>query len=291
MVLEQLKIFISVVDGKSFTKAAEQLYISHSTTSRNVAALEAELGVRLLTRGSRTVRLTAAGELLYHDGKKLLRKVAELEASVKNAGRGLVGRLNVATADIGLPLLSESYKGFCRRYPDLILGVYYKDPAEVLSQVDGGEADVGITFSFALEEDRGDLIVTPLARERLCLAISGDNPISQRKSIRIEDLSRAVFITVPASPAFIREIEEKAGAGRENERCVCVPNPESMYLQVGAGNGVAIVPRPASKEPSGGCVFIDIENAETEFDVVMIQRKDNLNPSIPLLTQAIQDNL
>ena len=64
MQLEQLEIFVAVARCGSFTAAAKQLYISHSSTSRAVSALEDELGVRLFYRGNRVNGLTAAGETL-----------------------------------------------------------------------------------------------------------------------------------------------------------------------------------------------------------------------------------
>lgn len=85
MDLEQLRIFLSVVDCGSFTRAAEVLYISHSTTSRAVSALERALGVRLLERDNRCVRLTAAGEVLCREGRQLLLRVEAAREAVRAA--------------------------------------------------------------------------------------------------------------------------------------------------------------------------------------------------------------
>ena len=85
MNLEQLRIFLKVAEHKSFTKAAESMYISHSTTSRNVAALEADIGTRLMKRNNRSVHLTAAGELLYKKGSELIESIEALEDELRNA--------------------------------------------------------------------------------------------------------------------------------------------------------------------------------------------------------------
>ena len=71
MELEQLRIFISVAENRSFSQAARKLYISHSTTSRAVSALEDELGVRLFERDNRIFSLTKQGELLLQEAKEL----------------------------------------------------------------------------------------------------------------------------------------------------------------------------------------------------------------------------
>ena len=85
MQLEQLEIFVAVARCGSFTAAAKQLYISHSSTSRAVSALEDELGVRLFYRGNRVNGLTAAGETLLEEAVKLLDAAEAAKKRVKAA--------------------------------------------------------------------------------------------------------------------------------------------------------------------------------------------------------------
>ncbi len=83
MELEQLRIFLAVAREGSFTRGARKLYISHSTTSRAVSALEEELGVCLLRRGNRVLGLTQAGALLLEEGERLLRQADALEKRLR----------------------------------------------------------------------------------------------------------------------------------------------------------------------------------------------------------------
>jgi len=87
MELEQLRIFAAVAKYKSFSEAARRLYISHSTTSRAVSALEKELGVWLLERDNHVTALTAAGEVLLEEGEKLLELEREIAEKVRAAGK------------------------------------------------------------------------------------------------------------------------------------------------------------------------------------------------------------
>lgn len=87
MELEQIKIFCAAAEAGSFSRAARQLYISHSTVSRAMAELEASLGAELFLRGCRGVRLTAAGERLFSGGRALLRSADELEKTVTKGER------------------------------------------------------------------------------------------------------------------------------------------------------------------------------------------------------------
>ena len=85
MQLEQLEIFVAVARCGSFSAAAKQLYISHSTTSRAISALEDELGVRLFYRGNRVNGLTAPGETLLEEAVKLLDSAEAAKKRVRAA--------------------------------------------------------------------------------------------------------------------------------------------------------------------------------------------------------------
>ena len=82
---EQLRIFAAVAKYKSFSEAARKLYISHSTTSRAVSALEKELDVKLFERNNHIVALTPAGQVMLEEAEKLLRAVDESVERVKAA--------------------------------------------------------------------------------------------------------------------------------------------------------------------------------------------------------------
>lgn len=88
MELEQLRIFAAVAESKSFTKAAKKLFISHSSTSRAVKALEDELGVRLFERENKIFGLTEKGKALYEGAKKLLSEAEELKKEIEENNRG-----------------------------------------------------------------------------------------------------------------------------------------------------------------------------------------------------------
>lgn len=86
MELEQLRVFAAVADEGSFTGAARRLYISHSTVSRTVTALEEELGVRLIERDNRFIALTKAGAVLREEAESLLDAAVAAAARVKAIG-------------------------------------------------------------------------------------------------------------------------------------------------------------------------------------------------------------
>ena len=83
MELEQLRAFVAVAEEKSYTKAGERLYMSHSTMSRAVSALEDEFGARLISRDNHVAGLTPDGKKLYEMAKELLNMADKIGENMK----------------------------------------------------------------------------------------------------------------------------------------------------------------------------------------------------------------
>ena len=83
MELEQLRIFVAVAEHGSYSAAAKDLFVSHSTTSRAVSALESELGVTLFDRKNRILGLSQAGQSLLRDARELLENAAQLKNTLR----------------------------------------------------------------------------------------------------------------------------------------------------------------------------------------------------------------
>jgi len=87
MLLRQLRYFVSVVSRNSFTRAAEDLFVSQSAVSQQIRVMEEELGVALLIRRNRGFELTAAGLYCYQEGKKILEEVDRLRQETARIGQ------------------------------------------------------------------------------------------------------------------------------------------------------------------------------------------------------------
>src|SRR3954470_1432893 len=100
--LRQLRTFVAVAEELSFTRAAQRLHLAQQAVSKSVAQLERDLGVELLERTSREVRLTSAGQALLADAADVIGAADAAFARARDHGRGLAGSLNVGhTAAVG----------------------------------------------------------------------------------------------------------------------------------------------------------------------------------------------
>jgi DNA-binding transcriptional LysR family regulator len=139
-----LRLFISVADGGSFSAAGELLSVSTSVVSRQIAALEAELGTRLLKRSTRRVELTDAGSIYLKRVRSLLTELEETNRALKNPNSTAAGRFRiVASTAIGLSLIVPAIADFMAANPGVAI---YLDLLDRI--IDPQEEDYDLVLQF-----------------------------------------------------------------------------------------------------------------------------------------------
>ncbi|WP_299794914.1 LysR family transcriptional regulator [uncultured Shewanella sp.] len=121
MKLDDMELFVQVVDQGSFTKAAEFCELPKSTVSRRIRDLEQSLKSRLLDRTTRSLHLTEVGEAFYHKVRLILAEVEETEKEIAQKQGDYSGKLTVYAPDSILDLCIDHVTQFCRDYPDISL--------------------------------------------------------------------------------------------------------------------------------------------------------------------------
>lgn len=143
MLFRQMKYFTAVVESGSFTEAAERCFISQSAVSQQIAALEVDLGVRLLIREGRKFRLTPAGESFYGRCRAILQSVEEARAEAVRLGSDGELTLNIGyLAGYDGPELQSALVAFSREYPEVNVGVFRGTHEELYRAVRSGEANL-----------------------------------------------------------------------------------------------------------------------------------------------------
>jgi DNA-binding MarR family transcriptional regulator len=118
--LRHLRVFVAVAQERNFTRAAERLHLAQQAVSKSIAGLERELGVELLTRTSREVRLTQAGRALLGDAREILAAADDAFARAREHGRRRAGAIAIgATPAVGTALLQDLTVALRRDAPRL----------------------------------------------------------------------------------------------------------------------------------------------------------------------------
>jgi DNA-binding transcriptional LysR family regulator len=141
--LSQLQTFVTVASEGSMTAAADKLFLTQPAVSQQMKNMEDDLGVELIVRGSKQIKMTAQGEILYEHAKKILSLAQMAEVSIKSVGAQLRGELRIGTLNsIGLHLMSPVVSRLLKFNPDFKIKVVYAKGDSILDSYKKGDLDV-----------------------------------------------------------------------------------------------------------------------------------------------------
>lgn len=169
MSLKQFSYFLRVVELRNMTRAAETLHIAQPALSQQIAALEENMGVRLLDRGPRGVEPTDEGLLLYRHAQTILRQVESLHGILNRKAEMISGTVSVAMASstvhmLALPLIRAVHQ----QYPTIELEIVDIPSADLTLMVEQGRVDISLSPD---QEKESGLTVTPLIVEDLLVLV------------------------------------------------------------------------------------------------------------------------
>jgi len=212
--LRHLVYFREVARQLHFRKAAETLSIAQPALSRQVAQLEAALGVRLLTRSSRRVELTQAGAALVERVEPVLAALGRIPADLEAVAEGRVGRLRVSFTGLAMAtVLPDILRGFHRRFPGIRLELNESPTSAQIAALQAGEIDCGF---FHPDAPSPGIETTVLLRERNGILLPADHPLKAKKALRLRDLADTAFVLFPRplNPGFYDRVLAAFAAAR-----------------------------------------------------------------------------
>lgn len=174
MNFKRLEVFVAVAETGSFSRAAEVAFITQSTVSQHILALEDECGLKLLNRTGKGVFPTEAGKIVLAHARRILGEAAQLTVVLKRF-RGLEeASLCIGASNIpGTYIVPEMLSAFVDRFPGVTVNVRHADTTDVLDMIKNEEVEIGIIGS-RLDADWCDF--TPFGLDRLVLAVSASHP-------------------------------------------------------------------------------------------------------------------
>ncbi|SHI13393.1 DNA-binding transcriptional regulator, LysR family [Sporobacter termitidis DSM 10068] len=290
MNFSQIKCFLAASECLSFTRAADRLYLSQPVLSRQIAAMEDELGIELFTREKKSIRLTPAGEILAQGLNRLAR---EYQALVEKAGavhRGFAGRLNIGMVEGQLicPPYSVALNKFHDKYPDVQVNLSRHTMAGIHSALQSGEIDVAFAALFNLN-DQDDLDYIPVGMAGTRLVIPKSHPLADKENVSLTDFREDTFLTLPEteSPYIARFSERIAKHDFFRPRTLEAPNIGALALWLEAGYGIFPLNANHSLRNNPNLVFKYIPELEDAVEIVM-WKKDNTNPLIAMFTKQFE---
>src|ERR1041384_2365565 len=182
MQFESLKVFFDVARQRSFSSAATANGISQSAVSQIVLQLEKRLGVLLVDRSRRPLKLTRQGQAYYDGCKKLVEEYQAVEAAVKNISDRIVGLVRVAAIySVGLRDMSQYVQRFVAHHREAEIEIEYLHPDRVVANVVEGRADFGLV---SFPQPNRNLTAIPWREEEMVLACAPSHPLVARRRVR-----------------------------------------------------------------------------------------------------------
>ena len=276
--LKQLEAFTATAEYGSFTRAAEELYLTQSTVSAHILALEETLGVQLILRGARRkLTLTEEGRRVYGAARDILDRCRLLQdpESTAQGGELSVGA-STAPAQYLLPGLLS---GFFQRYGDSRFLLRRGDSAQVHSLLTQGEVRIGVVGG-AL--DRRMFTYQTLCDDRLVLVTAATERFRALKAQGLygRDLLDEPFIVREETSGTRRVTEEywkKHGISQDRMRVVaCMDNPEAIRRSVAEGMGVSVMSELSVREEANAGKLLPFDLDESGFfrRIYLVWRKD-----------------
>lgn len=246
MDLRHLKYFLAVAETRNFTQAAASCYVAQSALSQQIARLEKDVGAQLFSRTSRSVRLTAAGELLEPLARRILADVDTARAALDalsglRRGRLRLGLVQTRASSVDLVEVMADYHA---RYPGIDFHVTNAPSAEMAAAVLAGDLDIAVVGLGPRQVPDGlDHFV--LDSDPLVLVVPADHALADREVVDLADLPEShQLIQFTRGSGLRRQVEAAfARAGVEPGQHFQVGQIQDMVRLAARGIGVTVVPR------------------------------------------------
>jgi len=266
--LRHLRYFVAVAEELHFGRAAQRLHLSQPPLSQQIRKLEEMLGHPLLTRTSRLVSLTAAGDAFLQSARRTLRNVRRDIDETQRIARGEVGSLHIGFVGsgmlTGLPAIFRAYR---QAYPRVHLHLHESFTSRVIEGLGDGSLDAGILR----DGDPADgLNVTSIFSEPFVAVLPVNHPRAKQKSISPAALRDEPFVYFPRA-AGARAFEKPLTIFEQYGFRPNIVQEASHWLTIlrliGAGLGVSIAPECVRTIASPDVVCLTLRDTKVSSSI------------------------
>jgi DNA-binding transcriptional LysR family regulator len=272
--LRQLRVFESVADELSFTRASEKLHLSQPAVSIQVKQLEEGVGLPLFDHVGKKISLTEAGWIVYRCSQTI-RSVLEGAGEQIDELMGIQrGRLEITVATTASYFASRILAGFAQRFPQIAVSLDVTNREELLRQLELNLCDLVIMG----EPPKGKrLTSTPIMENPLVIIAAPDHPLAGRKAIPVKELAYHDFVFREQGSgtraAIMRFLEAK---GVSIQISMEMTSNEAIKQTVQAGLGLGIVSRHTVELElqTGSLVELDVRHFPLRRHWYLVRRSD-----------------
>ena len=293
MDINQLQVFQAVVRARSFSKAAAQLYISQPMVTKIIQQLEAELGLRLIERTSKSFSLTDAGKRFYDLSADLLFRFEDMKREIADLGRENAGTVTIVGPPLSLAaFLPQTLQMVRSAFPEIRICLAEGNGREIVEMVQSGRADIGVS-QFPLPV-RG-IKAHPIIQDRCVLIVGENHPLAHEERISFARLRSEKFIAIAKGFPMYETVSELCAQFGFAPDIVCETTLVSFAEKlVSMGEGISILPRPLIDlyRPAGIREIELAEHVSWEVSLIIAEQRyhsDAMLRTLELMLQYFHD--
>ncbi|MBU2700269.1 DNA-binding transcriptional LysR family regulator [Sporomusaceae bacterium BoRhaA] len=236
MDIRQLKYFLVVAEEGQITKAAQRLHITQPPLSQQIQLLERELGIQLLERGNRNIRLTEAGKALRDRAEQMVELVKLTMNELQEVKEGVKGHLKIGTISTAESYLLNKIQKFHLDFPSITFQLWHRETKKLLELLNLNIIELGIV-RFPHDVSRYDYVALP---DQTLVAAALEIGSNDSKTICLKELSDRPLMMLRRDEPMIREYCQQAGF---DPYIFCLSDDiMPLLFWANAGIGIALIP-------------------------------------------------
>lgn len=274
MDIRHLQYFLKVAQLKSFTKAAQALYITQPTISKMIKSIEEELGVVLFNRLGKQVELTDAGHVMFVQAQDIVHSFQNLSSELDDLMSVKKGHIRIGLPPmIGSSFFPKVLGKFREQYPDVTIQLLEDGAKKVEADVENGALDIGVVLSPTNEELFHSF---SLVKEKLMLLVHPSHSLADRERVSLPELAHESFVFFREDFALHdRIIAECVQAGFQPHVIYESSQWDFISEMVAANLGIAFLPEPICRELDTERIrILPLIEPIIPWHLIMIWRKD-----------------
>jgi DNA-binding transcriptional LysR family regulator len=277
--LGQIEAFVQVAQHRSFSKAAEALFLTQPSVTARIQSLERDLGEALFERNGRGVRLTEMGTAFLPFARRALKALQDGRDAIEGMRNLDIGTLKLGSAlTVSTYVLPKILKKYCSTYPGVEVSVHTGRSEQVLQMVLQDEVHCALERTVHHPE----IATVPLYEDDLLLVAAPDHRIAQRKAVTVEEVGREQLILFDRGSSYNALIQ---GVFRQHgivpRTLMEMDTIEGTKKMVEEGMGIALLPKVSTEREieQGRILPITISNATLpRRQISLIFRKNRRQP-------------
>ena len=275
--VEQVRSFLAVAEHEHVSRAAASLHLTQGAVTQQVHNFERAVGVRLLERDGRGVRLTGAGRGLAISCRAALRAFEVVEDSARALKMLEAGSLHLgASPTCATHYLPPRLAEFSRQFPNVTLSVRVEPSREISNQVKAGALDCALIEG----EPLPDLVNVVLAHDELVLVVHRDHPLAALKRVSPAQLSKYRYLGRGREWSAESNVRAMIGVAYERSEVMNLGHPEYVHAAALAGLGYAALPLLAVREDIDAGVLKRLPIPAIQRPICAIRRSVQGGPTL-----------